>query len=324
MVTMGEAKGFSALEMRTPSQQSEGYLIGSLRSSFSNGVGFTLIELLVVISIIALLMAILPPSLQLVRRQAKAVFCKSNLRQWGIIWAAYTQDNGSYFPGGIRSEGFDTWISSGSEQRPAAPRRWLWSSGGQYWHRGGSNEGIHCCPIASKIANPSGLSSEGNKEGGTFLAWGRMEPKGQYREWDTYGSFGINLWIFQGYYRESKYYPYFWRTTNVGGASNIPVQLDNYWYVSEWYDFDGPPERDAVPTRPVRQFFGNERGGFCINRHDGGINGLFMDWSVKKVGLKELWTLKWSRLFDTANIWTKAGGVSSEDWPEWMRGCKDY
>jgi hypothetical protein len=28
--------------------------------------------------------------------------------------------------------------------------------------------------------------------------------------------------------------------------------------------------------------------------------------------------------FDTANEWTKAGGVQPDDWPEWMRGFKDY
>ena len=56
----------------------------------------------------------------------------------------------------------------------------------------------------------------------------------------------------------------------------------------------------------------------------GGINAAFLDWSVRKVGLKELWTLKWSRTFDTAGPWTKAGGVEPEDWPQWMRKFKDY
>jgi prepilin-type processing-associated H-X9-DG protein len=62
----------------------------------------------------------------------------------------------------------------------------------------------------------------------------------------------------------------------------------------------------------------------CINRHDGGTNFVFLDWSVRKVGLKELWTLKWDREHDTAGPWTKAGGVRPEDWPEWMRRFKDY
>jgi len=65
-------------------------------------------------------------------------------------------------------------------------------------------------------------------------------------------------------------------------------------------------------------------GTFCINRHDGHVNGLFLDWSVRKVGLKELWTLQWCRDFDTHGRWTTAGGVQPEDWPEWMRRFKDY
>jgi prepilin-type processing-associated H-X9-DG protein len=64
--------------------------------------------------------------------------------------------------------------------------------------------------------------------------------------------------------------------------------------------------------------------GHCINRHDGGVNFLFLDWSVRKVGLKESWTLKWHGEYDTAGPWTKRGGVKPEDWPAWMQRFKDY
>ena len=55
--------------------------------------GFTLIELLVVISIIALLLSILMPSLQKAKEAARKVICLSNLRSTGMVWSLYTMDN---------------------------------------------------------------------------------------------------------------------------------------------------------------------------------------------------------------------------------------
>ena len=58
---------------------------------------FTLIELLVVIAIIAILAAILLPSLQQARTKGQAIFCTSNLKQLGMTNIQYTQDNNGYF-----------------------------------------------------------------------------------------------------------------------------------------------------------------------------------------------------------------------------------
>jgi len=56
-------------------------------------LAFTLIELLVVIAIIALLMAILVPTLQNSRRQAKAVLCSSNIKQLFLGLVMYETEN---------------------------------------------------------------------------------------------------------------------------------------------------------------------------------------------------------------------------------------
>ncbi len=50
---------------------------------------FTLIELLVVVAIIALLMAIIMPSLRRAKEMAKKTICRSNFRQIGIVMATY-------------------------------------------------------------------------------------------------------------------------------------------------------------------------------------------------------------------------------------------
>jgi prepilin-type processing-associated H-X9-DG protein len=170
--------------------------------------------------------------------------------------------------------------------------------------------------MAAKPADPSG---RGDPVGGTFLAWGRFWPEGALP--DPYGSYGTNLWgLWYRWWREEERHRYFWRTTDVKCAYNIPIQLDSCWPWSWMHDSARPPEYDAVPTARGRSWTESS----CISRHDGFVNGLFMDWSVRRIGLKELWTLKWHREFNTAGPWTRAGRVKPEDWPQWMRRFKDH
>ena len=73
--------------------------------------GFSLLELLVVISIVAILIGLLLPSLRLVRAQAQRAQCGSNLRQLGLANIAYgNEHDGRFAPGASRFlDNLDRW-----------------------------------------------------------------------------------------------------------------------------------------------------------------------------------------------------------------------
>ncbi len=68
-----------------------------MKSQYADKRGFSLIELLVVIAVIALLMGIILPALALARSSAKAIVCRSNVRQLVLANISYAQENDGFY-----------------------------------------------------------------------------------------------------------------------------------------------------------------------------------------------------------------------------------
>ena len=54
---------------------------------------------------------------------------------------------------------------------------------------------------------------------------------------------------------------------------------------------------------------------YSIDRHSGGINGIFVDMHVQHVGIKQLRRLKWHRNFDTS---------ITPAYDTWLDSYRDY
>jgi hypothetical protein len=181
----------------------------------------------------------------------------------------------------------------------------------------------YLCPLATKVLWETSEDARARNgaawfRGGAFAAWGyRWEDNGDPGRRCSYGE---NNWTIYFYSIEldKPDVRCRWRPREAEGRADVPLYLDcRFVAPMVWADDAPPPEDDVwVPESGMSDF--------CIDRHQGFITGLFGDSSVRKVGLKELWTLKWHREYDTAGPWTKAGGVTPGDWPEWMRRFKDF
>ena len=271
------------------------------KSATADLPGFTLIELLVVIAIIALLMSILMPALTRVKKQARTVACLANIKQWGLFFSIYAEDyNGRFM------KGFPV-----NNRAVQALRD---------YHK--CNSKTLCCPNATQPwVDEFGVSTglEGTFRGSTS-AWGYVQLTGLAVP--IKGSYGINGYCNdpdKGSEPHSRPAGDFWRGPSAAGAAFVPLWVGALRY-NGW-----PLENDTPPAVDGQRWDDNaQMGRYCMNRHDSFVNALFLDYGARKVGVKELWTLKWHKSYLQTGPWTKAGGVLPSDWPDWLRPFREY
>jgi prepilin-type N-terminal cleavage/methylation domain-containing protein/prepilin-type processing-associated H-X9-DG protein len=256
--------------------------------------GFTLVELLVVTALIALLLALVIPAAQQAGRKARAVACQGQLRQCDLGLTAFVDEQKGP---GTHTTG-DEWYRF-------------------YRSYGDPSGNVFLCPMAGRyetnLSDPHWTAREqtGCGLGSQFTAWRLTIPTtATLEQGQLLGGYALNG--FGLMYLDMQIH---------GGRkvalSNVPVFLDSVsWVTNAVNDAEPPQHEGQLSHAGIKES--------CIDRHGGGIHSLFLDWSVRKFGLKELWTLDWSPRFDPQNAWTRAGGVQPEDWPQWMRKFKDY
>jgi len=255
---------------------------------------FTLIELLVVISVIALLMALMLPALAKARAQARRAACQAHVKHWATIVAMYTMDNNSKY-----------WIEYCKRLDPAGT--WMRSLERLY----GSMAKFRVCPAAFQPCfdvDPVNGSANWRRYGGDKRVWGPGIPTKCFFPED-YGSYGVNHWINNlesgdtGWLNAPELH---WKTDVQKEASSVPVLGDCAWYGGQPANGPDPahPAFTGESRPPVRRdwwevdptaAWSSSMCRFAMDRHHLGINLSFMDGSMRKVGLYELWTLKWHR-----------------------------
>ncbi len=222
------------------------------------------------------------------RRKAKEIICRANLKQWGNVFSMYLKNNNGMFP-----EATTTSIAGGRNNGS-----WMISMRPYYK----DNLEITICPSAAKYDNyyePIDLNHK-IRLNPNIDDYGIEDP--------FYHSYGFNDFCYnpESYHRRKINY---WGSCNYQNAENVPIFGDCRRQSSKAFYTDEPPLYPGQPSTSVSE---NQMRNWCIVRHGGYINLLFMDMSVRKMALKQLWNLKWSKYFSPRS-------PDEISWPAWMQ-----
>lgn len=267
--------------------------------------GFTLVELLVVIGIIGLLISILMPALSKARQAAWAATCQSNMRQIGMGFSIYANENSGQIPDpGNDGDPLDP-ILMADRQGWHSEMLWINAvcratlghsySDIQEGHGGFARipiDGDHhilVCPAAPPTVGVNTGTDADQTAGGYFLMHGYINTAGALTQEtrQTFICYAMNNKLFgtgnpQG--KLSRLSPssqvvlVFEKRTNVGEAT----QADDDYYVS----VGGKP--GGILTAPLGRFKGDYKR--LSTRHDRGGHLLYADGHVDLDSLRDATT----------------------------------
>ena len=252
---------------------------------------FTLIELLVVIAIIALLLAVLVPGLQKAKELAKNVVCRTNIRSLSVGFRLYTETNdGKVFRYGSNGD-HNLWLQQMQDQV-------------------GEIDKVRSCPSTKPNPADPALDFQWPRGlGAAKFTWiwpygavdinGNPIPPANVIENAEHGSYGINGWLYTD--TDS---PVAWNNAIVTNSTSIPLFADCMW-VDSW-----PSSADTCPAGLDldKGSTGPMMSRFLINRHGDEINVGFLDSHQESIKLEMLWSLKWSKSFQTKGVMTRTDG----------------
>ncbi len=240
--------------------------------------GFTLVELLVVISIIALLLSILMPSLNVARKQAQTLICGTRQKDLGLAFNLYVGDNNQELPASLQYD----------PPNSGKYGRWV----------------TKLAPYYSQAKNA--LKESGGRFAGVYIDMYRCPTQEKkYSVDDAVGTYGYNMYLtFQDYHKE-----YNWRKIeNFIRPGEVPVLACLSGDTYEGMGGDGGLHMNPYGPHPLVFKYGwmggTPRPGSMVNNfgpapvHRGKTNFLFADWHVETRNVSNENKWPWYGKFD--------------------------